>query len=211
MYGSTGLGHLHQRQQRLLHARATRRREAHQGTAALDAAVHRALEALADHRAHRAAEELELEGASDHLEPQQPPGQCDQCVALAGTLLRLCQAIAIAFAVPESEGILGFDPLADLLSRILVEEGQQPRARADAHVVAALRAHVEVALEFSAVQHGVAGRTLDPQTLGNVARTPLGLDARRYDLLEPGHGVQIQGSPGGAIIAESAGRPNPGA
>mgnify|MGYP003381707271 CR=1 FL=1 len=36
-------------------------------------------------------------------------------------------------------------------------------------------------------------RQLDPQTLGNVARTPLGLDARRYDLLEPGHGVQIQG------------------
>src|SRR5262249_43333659 len=106
---------------------------------------------------------------------------------LLGGLLGLYQAVAIALAVAELERILGGDLRADLLDRVRVEEALEPLARTHAHVVAALRAHVQVALEFRAIQHRVAGRALAPQPLRHRARPPLGLDARRHDLFEPGH------------------------
>ena len=59
-----GLGHLHQREQALLHARAAGGGEAHERHVLLDRGVHAAHEALADHRAHRAAHEVELEAAA---------------------------------------------------------------------------------------------------------------------------------------------------
>src|SRR5438270_51869 len=61
------------------------------------------------------------------------------------------------------------------------------RARADAHVVTALGADIEVALELGAIEHRIAGRALDPQSLRDRARAPLGLDAGGHDLVEPGH------------------------
>ena len=42
--------------------------------------------------------------------------------------------------------------------------------------------------QLGPIQHRVAGRALDPRALGHRARAPLGLDARRHYLLEPGHG-----------------------
>src|SRR6202043_2497969 len=108
------LGHLQQRQQRLLHACTARRREADQPAALIDAAIDRAAEALADHRAHRAAEKLKLERTGDQRLAVQRTGQRDQRIALAGHLLRLRQAVTIAFTVLESERILRPDALADL-------------------------------------------------------------------------------------------------
>ena len=84
-----GLRHLQQREQRLLHARAAARREAHERRAMLDAVVDRALEALADHRAHRAAQEPELERAGDDRQPFELARDRDQRILLAGRLLRL--------------------------------------------------------------------------------------------------------------------------
>ncbi len=65
----------------------------------------------------------------------------------------------------------------------------EPVTRLDAHVVAALRADLQVALELGAVEHGVAGRALDPQAFGHGPRAALRLDARGDDLFEPGHGA----------------------
>ena len=41
--------------------------------------------------------------------------------------------------------------------------------RADAHVMVALRAYLLIGFEVGAVQHGLAGRALDPQALGHRA------------------------------------------
>src|SRR6185312_17337344 len=90
-------------------------------------------------------------------------------------------------AVPELERILGGDPRSDLLGRGRVEEPLEALAAADPHVMAALRAHIEIALELRPVEDRIARRTLDPQALGHRAGAALGLDARGHDLLEPGH------------------------
>ena len=71
-----------------------------------------------------------------------------------------------------------------------VEETREALTSADAHVVAALRTHVEVALELGAIQHGIASRALDPQALRHRARAALGLDARGHDFFEPGHSLR---------------------
>ena len=121
------------------------------------------------------------------MQPFERAGDRDQRVALAGGLLRRGEAIAVTLAVAKLERIFGRDLGADLHLLAFVEETRQPLAAADAHVVAALRADVEIALELGAVQHGIAGRTLDPQALGYRTRAALGLDPRRHDFLEPGH------------------------
>ena len=182
-----GLGHLHQRKQRFLHARAATRREAHQRRLVLDAMFHGALEALADHRAHGPAEEFELERAGDDLQPFERTGDRDQRIALTGGLLRRRETIAVTLAVAKLERIFGRHFGADLHLFALIEETRQPFAAADAHVMAALRTDIEIALELGAVQHCVAGRTLDPQSLGNRTRAALGLDPRGHDFLEPRH------------------------
>ena len=57
--------------------------------------------------------------------------------------------------------------------------------------MAALRADVQIALDFGAVQHRIAGRTFGPEPFGDRARAALGLDARGDDSFEPGHGASL--------------------
>jgi hypothetical protein len=197
------LRHLHQRQQRFLHACAAAGGEAHQRLAMLEAMLGAAHEALADDRAHRAAEKREFERARHDRQAVQRAGHHDQSILLLRALLSLQHTIAILLGVAELERILGLDALAQLFGRFRVQEVFEPLARADAHVIAALRADVQVALQLGPVQDRVASRALHPQAFRYRARTPLGLDPRRHDFFEPGHGG-IVGSGG------SLGKPRPG-
>src|SRR5262249_29776046 len=108
-------------------------------------------------------------------------------VALARGLLGLGEPVLVAFAVAELQRIFRGNPGAELLGVARIEETLQPLAAADAHVMAALRAHIQVALELSTVEHRIAGGALDPQPLRDRAGTPFGLDSRGHDLFEPGH------------------------
>src|SRR6266513_3126140 len=143
--------------------------------------------AAAAPRSGRAAEELELERATHHRQAVQRAREHHQRIALAGRLLRLGEAVAVALAVAELERILRGDGGADLGRRTGIEEALEALARADAHVVTALGADIEVALELGAIEHRIAGRALDPQSLRDRARAPLGLDTGGHDLVEPGH------------------------
>src|SRR5690349_3877779 len=143
--------------------------------------VDRALEALAHHRAHGTTEEFEFERAGDDLQALDRTGDGDQRVALARGLLRGRETVAVALAVAELERILGRDFRAQLELLTFVEETRQALAAPDAHVMAALRADIEIALQLGAIEHRVAGRTLDPQALGDRTRAALGLDARGHD------------------------------
>ena len=111
--------------------------------------------------------------------------QGDQGIELAGSLLRLRQSIAVAFAVLELQRIIRADTIPDLTDRLGIEERPQTLAGADAHVMTALRADVEVALKFGAIEHRIARRAFDPQALRHRARAALGLDARGDDLFKP--------------------------
>ena len=164
-----------------------------------DAVVDAAHEALTDHRAHRATHEAELERGGDQFETLQGPGHDDQRVALTGGLLRDQQPVLVTLGIAELERVLGLDATGDLDAGGGVQEASQPFTGTDAHVVAALRADHQVALELGAVEHRVASLALDPKALGNRPRPALGLDSRRHDLFKPGHG---QSSGDGATASD---------
>src|SRR5437879_1323104 len=92
----------------------------------------------------RAASELELERATHHRQAVPRAREHHQRIALAGRLLRLGEAVAVALAVAELERILRGDGGADLGRRTGIEEALEALARADAHVVTALGADIEV-------------------------------------------------------------------
>ena len=67
----------------------------------------------------------------------------------------------------------------------------QAQARRDRHVMAAFRAHVEVALHLRPIQHRGATVALLPQAFRHLAlvAAAFGADARRHQLGQPAHGV----------------------
>jgi hypothetical protein len=148
-------------------------------------------------RAHRAAQELELERAGHHRQGFHGARDRNERITLAGGFLRRGQPVAITLAVAELQRIFGRNLGTDLFLADLIEKTSQPFAAADAHVMAALRADIEIAFELGTVQHRVAGRTLDPQTLWDRTRAALGLDTRGHDFLEPRHGATIPKSKSG--------------
>jgi len=159
---------------------------------------HCAHELLANHRTHGAAQETKLESTGDDIEPRELARHHDERVAFAGLFLRLHEAIAVTLRILEFQRIFGFDLGGNFLVRAGIQEFQQPLPAADAHVMAAFGADVEVALDLRAVEHGIARRTLGPKPFGHRARTALGLDTRRDDSLKPGHAVVYQKPPEGA-------------
>ncbi len=134
-------------------------------------------ETLAHHRPHRAAEELELEGTGHDRQAFERSGEHHQRILLTGVLLGSAQPVFVALAVAETQRIFGADAGADLGAGVGIEEPLQALPRTDPHVMAALRADMQVALELGAVERRVAGGALDPQAFRDRARTPLGLDA----------------------------------
>ena len=119
------------------------------------------------------------------LEDGQLARHDDQRIALARLLLRLNDAVAVTLGILEFQGILGFHLGGNLPVCPRIQEFQQAFAPADAHVMTALGTDVEIALDFGAVQDGIARRALGPKPLGHRACTALGLDARRDDAFEP--------------------------
>src|SRR5207244_12238865 len=81
--------------------------------------------------------------------------------------------------------------VAELEADVGIEQRIEPRARAEALVVAALRTDVEVLLEVGALEHRVARRALGPQPFRHgLARRGAGaLDLRRQEFLQPAHWV----------------------
>ncbi len=109
-----GLGHLHQREQAFLHARATRGGDADEGQALLEGRTCAAHEALAHHRAHRAAEEVELEAGDHHRQALDRAAHHHHRVGLAGVGGGRGQAVGVLARVLELERIDRRDLGADL-------------------------------------------------------------------------------------------------
>ena len=143
----------------------------------------RAREFLADDRTHGPAHEGKLECTNHDRATKQSAGRRHERVLLAGLLLGRRDTIAIALAVAELQGIFRFETRRDLLDGPLVEEHLEAMARADAHVMSALGADQEVALELLAIQLRIALGALDPHALGHRPLAILGADARRHQFL----------------------------
>ena len=181
------LCHLQQREQRFLHTRTAARRKADERLAVFDAMLDGTHETLADHRTHGAGHELELERAGDDRNSFQGARHHDQRIFLVRALLSLQQAVAILLAVAKLERIFRLDRVGELGERLGIEETLEPLAGTDAHVMSALRTHMQIAFELGSIEHGIARRTLHPQPFRNRARAALRLDPGRHDFFEPGH------------------------
>jgi hypothetical protein len=118
--------------------------------------------------------------------------------ALAGRSLRLFQPFRILARILELQAVHRQHLGADLEAPFRIEQPVQARARADALVVAALRADIQVLFQVSAVEHRAAGRALGPQALGHLlARPGAALDLGRQQFLQPAHesrALRIAGS-----------------
>src|SRR5581483_393266 len=169
--------------------RAARGADADERQLLLDRDAHPAHEALADHRAHRPAHEVELECRAHQAERLDRALHHHQRIALGGLLLRLRQALGIAPRILELERIERQHLGADLEAPVGIEQRIEARPCAEALVVAALRADVQVLLEVRAVEHRIAGRALGPQALGDaLASAGAGaLDLGGQQLLQPAH------------------------
>jgi hypothetical protein len=94
-------------------------------------------------------------------------------VGLAGIGGGRGQALGVLARVLELERIDRRDLGTDLDAALGIEQQVEPAARAQAVVMAALRAHAEVALEVGAVQHRLAGpRTCSTALRGSTCCAP---------------------------------------
>ena len=168
-----GFGHLHERQQPFLHARAARGSEAHKRHFLGNGMLHASHKALAHHAAHAAAHEVELEAGSHQLDAAYAAAHHDQRIGFARAVQRIFQALGVFAAVLELQGINRQYLLPQFVAAFGVQKSIQPRTCANAMVMAALRAYVLVLLQIAAVKNRFAAGALDPQAFGH-SRTALG-------------------------------------
>jgi len=103
------------------------------------------------------AHEVELEAGGDHRHAHHGAADDDQRIGLTGVLEGFLEAVRVLLAVLELQRIDRQHLLADLIPALAVEEGVQPGAGADAVVVRALGADVDVLLQVGLVEHRPSG------------------------------------------------------
>src|SRR6266404_5347196 len=126
---------------------------------------------------------------TDHIQAGQFSRHHDQRVAFAGLLLGLGEPVLVALRILEFERVLRLNLGGKLGGGSGIEKLREPLAAVDPHMVAALRAYVQIALDLRAIQNGIAGGALGPQAFRHRARATLGFDTRRDNSLEPGHAL----------------------
>ena len=135
--------------------------------------LHTAHKTFTHHAAHAAAHEVELKAGGNQVNAAHAAAHDDQRIGLTGVFQRLFQALRVFAAVFELQGVHGQHFLPQFVAAFCVQKGIQTRARANAVMVAALRAHVLVLFQIGAIQHRFAAWALDPQPFWH-GRTVLG-------------------------------------
>ena len=190
------LGQLHQADGALHHARAAGTGNNHQRQFFGDGQLHRASHFFAHHRAHRAADELELHRAADHRPAVEQPFGGDDGVGHAQLAARFLQARGVGPGVREVQRIAG-SQRGVMLHPARIEQQLEPLRRAQPEMVLALGADAPVGVEVFLPDHGAAVLALGPQPFGLhpalVGRR--GLFDPLFFPLEPGHGVCFAISP----------------
>ena len=156
------------------------------GACALERQLDAADDLLADHDAHRAADEAVFHRRDDRLDAVDAADADDHRVLLAGGLLGGRQPRLVRLGVGELQRVVRGQVRRDLLPLLVVEQRLQPLGGAQPEVVRALAADVQVLDEILGVDDGVALRTLHPQAFGHPAGL-LGRRNRLARLLEPRH------------------------
>ena len=191
----SGLRHLHQRHQALLHARPTARREADERQVLFAAALHAAYETFADHRAHRTAEKAKLERGNDQRNVLDGPLHHHQGIVFPGIRPGLLEAFGVTPAVNELQEIDRPDFGADFELAFRVECQVNAFARGEPVVMPAFRAYVQILVEVSTIEHRFADFALAPKAFGHhlLDGARGALDFRRQQFLQPAHPGVLMG------------------
>ena len=173
-----GLGHLHEREDAFLHARAAGGGDQHERAALRDGPLDRARHLLAHHRAHAPAHEEEIHDREAHRLAADGPDAGDRRVLLSGVAARGLQPLRIGHAgVPEPERISGHQAAITLRERLRIDEELEIGAGRDAEMVVAMRAGPEVLLQHALIERFAASFAFGPQPFGQLGPLDLlGLD-----------------------------------
>ena len=153
------LGHLHQREHALLHAGAAGSRHDHQRVFALGGALPQPGDLLADDRPMRAAHEREVHHTEIDRHVAQRAGDGEHGVSIASVRGGLLEALGV---LREAEGIGRPEVRLDSPWRAFVEQNVGVFLGANATMVVAGGAHVQVADELLPQIRVTAGLTLFP-------------------------------------------------
>src|SRR2546426_2285001 len=162
-----GLGHLHQGQDTLLHARAARRRDDDHWQVLVDRELDRAGELLAHHRSHAAPEEAELERGQDGGLAADTRETADHGLVGRGLLGGCPDALAVLLGVLEAQRIGRRQTRLALLERAGIGEHRDALPGGDPEGIVALGTDAAGALHLGAVHDLLAGVALDPQSFGD--------------------------------------------
>src|SRR5688500_816825 len=157
------LGHLHEREGPLLHARPAGRGDDDERAPFSESALRDPGDLLADDAAHRAADEREVHRSDRRRDVADAREPGDDRIPLARLRPRGSDARRVRAGVGEREGVAGGHLDVVLVERALVDEELDALARADPEVVAALGADAQVLDELLVDQHVAAARTLRPK------------------------------------------------
>jgi hypothetical protein len=181
------LRHLHEREDALLHPGAAGRGEDDDAGAPLEAPLDGAGDLLADHRAHAAPEEPELEDGEHRGKRLDGRLPADDALLRLRLPLRVGHARGIGLCVAEGQRVARDEVGVDLDERALVGDEGDPVGGRDAEVILALRTDGEVPLELLVVDDLAAVAALRPEAFGDLdlllRRAALGRLVPR----EPGH------------------------
>lgn len=189
-----GLCHLHERDNRLLHPGSSACGEAHQCGVICDAMVDGAHEPFSDHGSHGTAHEIEFERAGNDRNRLYRARNDNERIGFSGFPLRLRQTILVFFCIPEFQPVHRFYVAADFLTRLRIQELIKPSTCADAHMMRAFRAYLQVTIKFRPIEYGIAVRALGPDPFRHSSpRCAVRLYPGRKQFLQPAHGVNARG------------------
>jgi len=185
-----GLGHLHQREDAFLHARAPGRSDQDDRQLQFQRPVDRAAELFPDHRPHTPAHKAEIEDTEHHTAPVDQAFADDKGIFPARLFLVGLHAISIGLGVLEGQGILGFEFSIPFFEGTEIDEQSDPLSDRDREVILALRADLVIPVDLLAVDDFPAVIALEPHPLA-AFRTGRRDRFCRLLFLEPRHGCRL--------------------
>ena len=184
------LGHLHQREDSLLHAGAAGRGDDHQRPPLGDRQLDRARDLLSHHRPHAPAHEEEIHHGEARRLPADVGHSREGGVLHAGLALRVTQPVGVAhLGVAEFERVGGLEIGEALLEGARIDDELEVGAGRHAEMKSAARAGPQVLVEHRLEQRLPAALALGPQAFGHLGARllpRLRLDAGTF-AFEPGH------------------------
>ena len=164
-----GLGHLHEAENAFIHARAATAGNDDDRQSLFRRAFDEPCQFFAHDRAHRTAEKTEIHHAQRGPVFADFAQAGDDRVLQRGSFLMRFQLGSVGGHAGETERVRARHFGVHFLERAGFHQRVDPFARADGEMVAALRADLQVFVQFLVENHCAALGTLRPEPLGNVA------------------------------------------